>query len=72
MRGVQVYASISLTQDCSIKIKKKPKPTLTKESGTAISVSHITKKPILFLGTGQEYKDLEPFDKKSLINKLGL
>ena len=72
MRGVQAYASISLTQDCSIKIKKKAKPTLIKESGTAISVSHITKKPILFLGTGQEYKDLEIFDKKKMIEKLDL
>jgi len=42
---------------------------IPKKGGTAISVSHITKKPILFLGTGQEYKDLEPFDKEKLIKK---
>jgi fused signal recognition particle receptor len=48
------------------------KADVDEKGGTAISVSHITKKPILFLGTGQEYKDLEPFDKKDLIKKLGL
>ena len=48
------------------------KTDVDEKGGTAISVSHITKKPILFLGTGQEYKDLEPFDKKKLINQLEL
>ena len=48
------------------------KADVDEKGGTAISVSHVTKKPILFLGTGQEYKDLEPFDKKNLIDKLGL
>jgi fused signal recognition particle receptor len=48
------------------------KADVDEKGGTAISVSHITKKPILFLGTGQQYKDLEPFDKKALINKIGL
>jgi len=48
------------------------KADVDEKGGTAISVSHITKKPILFLGTGQEYKDLEVFNKESLIKKLGL
>ena len=48
------------------------KVDVDEKGGTAISVSHITKKPILFLGTGQEYKDLEVFDKKSLLKKLDL
>ena len=48
------------------------KADVDEKGGTAISVSHITKKPILFLGTGQEYKDLEPFDKKKLISQLEL
>jgi fused signal recognition particle receptor len=48
------------------------KADVDEKGGTAISVSHITKKPILFLGTGQEYKDLEIFDKKKMIEKLGL
>jgi len=48
------------------------KADVDEKGGTTISVSHITKKPILFLGTGQNYQDLEVFDKKKLIEKLGL
>jgi fused signal recognition particle receptor len=48
------------------------KADVDEKGGTAISVSHVTKKPILFLGTGQEYEDLEVFDKENLIEKLGL
>jgi len=48
------------------------KADVDEKGGTAISVSHVTKKPILFLGTGQEYKDLEIFNKDKLIEKLGL
>jgi len=46
------------------------KADVDEKGGTAISVSYITKKPILFLGTGQEYKDLEIFDKNNLMKKL--
>jgi fused signal recognition particle receptor len=42
------------------------------KGGAAISVSYVTKKPILFMGTGQEYKDLEVFDKDKILNSLGL
>ncbi len=48
------------------------KADVDEKGGTAISVSCATGKPILFLGTGQEYDDLEVFDKKKLISKLGL
>ncbi len=48
------------------------KADVDEKGGTAISVSHVTGKPILFLGTGQEYKDLEVFDKKKIVEKLGL
>ncbi|NPE26393.1 signal recognition particle-docking protein FtsY [Methanococcoides sp. SA1] len=48
------------------------KADVDESGGTAISVTHVTDKPILFLGTGQEYKDLEVFDKEKLIEKLGL
>ena len=30
----------------------------------------ITGKPILFLGTGQEYKDLQVFKKKDILKKI--
>ena len=38
--------------------------------GAAISVSHVTGKPILFLGTGQGYDDLEPFDPEAFVERL--
>jgi fused signal recognition particle receptor len=48
------------------------KADVDEKGGTAISVSYITKKPILFLGTGQEYKDLEKFNKSKILKNLGL
>jgi fused signal recognition particle receptor len=48
------------------------KADVDEKGGTALSVSHVTGKPILFLGTGQDYQDLEIFDKVRLIEKLGL
>ena len=42
------------------------------KGGTALSVSYVTGKPILFLGTGQEYKDLEKFDSGKMLASLGL
>ena len=38
--------------------------------GAAISIAHVTGKPILFLGTGQGYDDLEPFDPEALVDRL--
>jgi len=46
------------------------KADVDEKGGTAISVSYITKKPILFFGTGQGYEDIEQFDKDKLIKKL--
>ncbi len=40
------------------------------QGGAAISVAHVTGKPILFLGTGQEYDDLEPFDPERVVDSL--
>jgi len=48
------------------------KADVDEKGGAAISVSFITKKPILYLGTGQEYKDLEKFDKEKIIKSLDL
>ena len=42
------------------------------KGGTAISISYMTGKPIVFLGNGQNYSDIEPFDKKKLLENLGL
>lgn len=48
------------------------KADIDEKGGSSLSVSYVTKKPILFLGTGQEYKDLEPFDKEKLLAQLEL
>ncbi|MGA8844460.1 MAG: signal recognition particle-docking protein FtsY, partial [Nitrososphaeraceae archaeon] len=40
------------------------------KGGSAISISYLTHKPILFLGTGQGYEDLTPFDSASFIESL--
>lgn len=48
------------------------KADIDEKGGTALSVGYVTKKPILYLGTGQEYEKIEPFDKEKFIEKLGL
>lgn len=48
------------------------KADVDEKGGTALSVSYITKKPILFLGTGQSYDDLEKFNKNKILERLGL
>ena len=48
------------------------KADVDEKGGAAISISYITKKPILFLGVGQEYKDLKKFNPKLIVDSLGL
>ncbi len=48
------------------------KADIDEKGGTALSVGATTGKPILYLGTGQNYEDFEPFDKEKFIEKLGL
>ncbi|MEM4242852.1 MAG: signal recognition particle-docking protein FtsY [Candidatus Woesearchaeota archaeon] len=48
------------------------KADVDEKGGAAISVSYITKKPIFYLGVGQEYPDLQQFDKDKLIASIGL
>ena len=38
--------------------------------GAAISIVKVTSRPILYLGVGQEYKDLRPFDKDSFLEMI--
>jgi fused signal recognition particle receptor len=40
------------------------------QGGAAVSVAHVTGKPILFLGTGQGYDDLVEFDPEELVDDL--
>jgi fused signal recognition particle receptor len=48
------------------------KADIDEKGGTILSVSHVTHKPIFYLGTGQEYKDLQLFNKQEFIESLGL
>ena len=48
------------------------KADVDEKGGAAISVSYVTKKPILYLGVGQEYDDLIAFDKERLLASIGL
>ncbi len=48
------------------------KADVDEKAGAILSVSQVTGKPIYFLGTGQEYKDLEVFSKKMVLKNLGL
>jgi fused signal recognition particle receptor len=48
------------------------KADIDEKAGTILSVSHITSKPIYFLGTGQNYEDLVVFSKKEVLKNLGL
>ena len=48
------------------------KADIDEKGGTALSVGYVTKKPILYLGTGQEYNKIEPFNKEKFIERLGL
>jgi fused signal recognition particle receptor len=42
------------------------------KGGAAISVSYILQRPILYLGTGQNYDDLKEFDSNIIIDSIGL
>jgi fused signal recognition particle receptor len=46
------------------------KADVDEKGGAAISVSYVTKKPILYIGVGQEYDDLESFDKEKILGSL--
>jgi fused signal recognition particle receptor len=38
------------------------------KGGSALSVTFVTQKPILFIGVGQSYKDLELFNPEKFVN----
>ncbi len=48
------------------------KADVDEKGGAAVSVSYVTKKPILYLGTGQKYSDLEVFEPEVIVKNLGL
>ncbi|MBS7633304.1 signal recognition particle-docking protein FtsY [Candidatus Bathyarchaeota archaeon] len=40
------------------------------KGGSSLSVTYITKKPILFIGTGQQYDDLEEFNPRKFVEMI--
>ncbi len=46
------------------------KADVDEKGGAIISVSYVTKKPVIFLGTGQEYSDLKKFDREDLVKSI--
>jgi fused signal recognition particle receptor len=40
------------------------------KGGSALSVTYVTQKPILFIGVGQEYKDLELFNPEKFVRMI--
>ena len=48
------------------------KVDVDERGGATISVSAATGKPIYFIGTGQEYKDLKEFSPEKIVKELGL
>lgn len=48
------------------------KADVDEKGGAAISISYVTKKPILYLGIGQGYDDLEEFNVQKILNSIGL
>jgi fused signal recognition particle receptor len=40
------------------------------KGGAAVSITYVTKKPILYVGTGQMYDDLEPFKPEAIVNRI--
>ncbi|MEX2753425.1 MAG: signal recognition particle-docking protein FtsY [Candidatus Freyarchaeota archaeon] len=56
--AIQIDASILAKVDADTK------------GGVALSIVYATKKPIIFVGVGQDYKDLEPFNPEWFTNKI--
>ena len=48
------------------------KADIDEKGGTALSISFVTQKPIMYIGTGQEYDDLMPFSRDMVLKNLGL
>jgi fused signal recognition particle receptor len=46
------------------------KADVYEKGGATLSASHTISRPILYLGVGQEYKDLEKFDSNKIVEKL--
>ncbi len=57
-RSIGIDATILTKVDADVK------------GGSALSVTYVTQKPILFIGVGQTYKDLELFNPEKFVNMI--
>lgn len=48
------------------------KADIDDKGGAALSISYVTEKPVLFIGTGQNYDDLQEYDKDKILSNLGI
>jgi fused signal recognition particle receptor len=46
------------------------KADMDSRGGAAISIAHTIGKPLMFLGTGQAYEDIMPFDPAQVVEDL--
>lgn len=46
------------------------KADVDEKGGAMISVGEVTGKPVIYIGVGQEYKDLQPFNKEKILENL--
>jgi len=46
------------------------KNDVASKGGSIISAAYVLRKPILFLGTGQDYEDLEEYNAKKIVDRL--
>ena len=46
------------------------KADVDEKGGAPLSISYVTKKPILYIGTGQEYIDLKEFNVEEMVGKI--
>ncbi len=82
--NMKIFIGESITgNDCIEQVKKfndvvkidgiiLSKADIDEKGGTALSVSYVSGKPILYFGIGQKYDDLKEFDKDYVLKNLGL
>lgn len=64
MQAEEFHTSIGIDSTILTKVDADVK------GGSALSVTYVTKKPILFIGVGQTYKDLELFNPEKFVNMI--
>jgi fused signal recognition particle receptor len=81
---LKIFVGESITgNDCTEQAKKfnesigidgivLSKADVDEKGGAAVSISYVTGKPILFIGTGQDYEDLKEFEPKIVLKSLEL